>query len=144
MSFCRRSLISHNFCSRSVAAILSVTAKIFVDHFPSLLFYGIKKSPQGLMNFTSFFHDIIIYGLSVFLHLVKISSRWNAKISVYLFKDSFRIYFYISRSKHVEFFFHSYKIFPDQFFGYYTIRMCIHWQTVSGMPPWFLQMRKLL
>jgi len=34
--------------SQDIAAILSVTAKTFIDHFSSLLFYGIKKAPKGL------------------------------------------------------------------------------------------------
>jgi len=102
-----------------------------------------KKSPEGLMRFNVIFSRYHYIWDTCVLHLIKISHKRNVKISVYLFKDSFRVYFYISRSEHVEFFFHSDKIFPDQFFGYYTIRMRIHRQTVSGIPPWFLQMRKL-
>jgi len=130
--------------SQDIAAIPSVTAKTIIVHLSSLLFYGIRKSPEGLMRFNVIFSRYHYIWDTCVLHLIKISHKRNVKISVYLFKDSFRIYFYISRSKHVEFFFYSYKIFTDQFFGYYTIRMRIHRQTVSGMPPWFLQMRKLL
>jgi len=129
--------------SQDIAAIPSVTAKTIIVHLSSLPFYVIRKSPEGLMRFNVIFSRYHYILDTCVLHLIKISHKRNVKISVYLFKDSFRVYFYISRSEHVEFFFHSDKIFPDQFFGYYTIRMRIHRQTVSGIPPWFLQMRKL-
>jgi hypothetical protein len=34
--------------SQDIAAIPSVTAKTIIDHFSSLLLYGIKKAPKGL------------------------------------------------------------------------------------------------
>jgi hypothetical protein len=41
--------------SQDIAAIPSVAAKAFVNHLPSLLFYVIRKSPEGLMRFNDIF-----------------------------------------------------------------------------------------
>ena len=128
----QRSLIRECHCRKALET---------TSFLPPVLWH--EKSPEGLMHFYVIFpryHYILDFCV---LHLIKISFKKNAKISVYLFKDRLRISFYISRSKHAEFFFHSNEIFPDQFFGYYTVRMRIHRQTSSGTPPWLLQIRKL-